>query len=421
MNYVRDNEGLTTIFKNKDIDRAIKGTAKIEIFENNNLVLEAETENLLHNKAIYNMFYKQFLLQNFDIMNDTPLFKEGNIFQNMVIVNTNEPENANLEYIKGDIVGFCNLKEQVQSANYKEGILLPLSSSFIDKRYSFSAEFGVSKANGTFNTVFLTTPYDISSTLNGDGVYMCARSVAKVKDIPPNLKFNIKNTMYAFENNTLKPYKFYRDIDGNFCFRYTNNDIPFNIDEFTDIMYVPNKDIILVVKNNTVIFYNSLLQPLNKTLNVEDGTVAVVGDYLICKNGDLVTDKFKAYNIDTLQYIGEYSIFGTTDMITSILNDYSNNFLYVYSYKFNDSNDTSILTVFNNKLEKIAITKTIANSKEFSFPINVMNENIFLNKYTETLDEIQTNFGTMTKLAKTITKTIGQTMRITYTFQIGGQ
>lgn len=151
-NYTKNYETgeLVTVLKNKDFP--IKGEANIKIKDkDDNLYTEANTENLLSNRAIYYMLAKQFFKPS-GLLDD---LDTGSCLNNIILTNTIAEENAinNIPY--GFQLGYTKfMSNLVGTANTQEGV--PLSTSCIDKQgVNLVANWDLSKISGTFNTIWM--------------------------------------------------------------------------------------------------------------------------------------------------------------------------------------------------------------------------------------------------------------------------
>lgn len=423
-NYVNSNGNITSVVKNKDINRPIRGEAEIEIYDikTGEVVTRAKTENLLSNKAIWDMFFKQ-LIPISGVSADT---WTGSCFNNLVLSNYDGIEDSSLECVQGDVIGWADLTQPVETTISTQGSLVPSQTQFIEKIFKFVAEFGQDKVNGTFNTIWLTSACNNPNSLeNGmNGLFM---DFKKIENIDGNMQDvmcyrDINRKLYGFTQDKAYIYKIESTMGKkNVVLEQITDILPHDYNYITSVAYIKDLDIFITTDTKNLTAFDNNLSQINKIPASFTGELASYKNFLLIHKQDTYNNrKLSIYSAQNLTQIAEIELPVDCDDINEIKTDWEQKYLYVVGN--NRGTGKSICYVFriNSETSYTLLSKTAEcfNKSELKglTNINLYSSTMFLAEGKLLKSFIE--FGTQTKLARPITKTAGQGMRIVYTFSI---
>lgn len=189
-NYVKDKNKITSIIKNKDINRALIGECKINLIDDEGeIIKEGFTENLISNDMIYNLIASQINLQA-EIPSRTETINyngftlnkinSGNCFNQIMMTNTDIEEDARNPYVSGAIAGYADLDKSIDSLAENEGTGL-YNTSFQDGIAQYKYGFSAAKANNKpFNQVWLKNAPELQDEVYKEGLQVVFKPIIGV-------------------------------------------------------------------------------------------------------------------------------------------------------------------------------------------------------------------------------------------------
>lgn len=444
LNYIKHHKTgeIIEAIKNKDVNRVIKGVAEIEIYdvETGEIETTARTENLLSNKVIWDMLYRQF--QNPNSLGDTTW--NSSAFTNMVLARYEGVESAELECIFGDVIGWADLRIPVETIEPKQGTLLPQLTTSIENLFKYCVEFSQEKGNGTFDTIYLATaPNNPSSSYadeygcymdlkrienidytgiegvcccKGDKIYEFSSSNVKIRQVSMangRKSFNIVNTVQL-------PTPFQQHAMSSCVYNKTNNVFIVASYNHIAVLDVNTFAIIDEIDTNYVpklaSFGNNLLVAGCNSVTIT--TIDPVTGLPVQTAVPITNKQLIVLDPLTLAYRQTIDLTIETDEINHIVTDNTETYLYVlgdmrasnfdFTYVFKMV-DISTFTLYSRSTDTLDMSELtgLTYINDFGYNMFITGDGLW-KSYIE--------YGCMTKLPSAITKSMGQGMRITYSF-----
>lgn len=429
IDYVRNLEnGLTKeVMKNKDINREVIGEADIQIFdEHGELTLEANTQNVIGNYAIKNAFYLAFMNMGALGANTTLGTNFGKIF----LSNTPVAEDEFLPEIVGDIAGHSDIRLPFGKDHLYQGSVIPEGCFITPGKFQFAVSFGANTANKPFNTIFFgASPIVLDSPINSDnGFGYSPRKIEELEGSWDNIQTvkvaDDKGNIYSVTQTTITQFSLLERgmrkalIKGGTT-TITNSDNK-GID---DAIFVPSTREFWVTTGmfGTVLIYDEHWIEKGKL----DYTTTGYKQIAQTKNGKVIvsnnmTNTLHFFDAKTrvLEKTQPVSVPSGTS-ITDMYSNWDGEYIYIMFDNQGDANgrEEHIYKVEATGLSESPICKNYTTQIQEKFPLPNNYGKNFFGSYMDTyLYKSFTEPGTMTKLAQTIEKKVGQTMRVVYTF-----
>lgn len=415
-NYIKEGNTVTNTIKNKDIERIIKGETEFQITDINGNIIEGKSENLLSNDFIFHMMANQ-LLPNFKNNGEVNDVKSQGLCNKINLINTEQEEDANLPYLKGNTVGYIDFENTEENSNSLEG-LVSNSTEYKQDIVSLQGEWDLRKANGSFNTIALYGDGGFDS-IGGIG-FNFKKVVGFNKMIGDDLAsgkiaYYKPNIFFLLEWNSNRVINYYLESKEGYLIVKKQLDLGTIIEYADNFIYMPNIDRFIATKETTAYYYkiedNKIVLEKEKEIfnkliitNNHD-TIIATEAYLEGENNIYFLDTefniLSVSNIDIINYINF--------MTTNLDGDY----LFVTtSWVYNN---TQLLYIIDLKTGTIISCSDNSQGIVGFYPINFNFKNCFI--LGDGIYNIPTFHSTQNKLPKTITKTEMTGMKVNYSFR----
>lgn len=428
LNYVNENGNKTELIKNKDINRAIKGECKIFI-DGNEEYTEVFTENLLTNNILYEMIAKQLTEQvkvenyneNFTTLEevaDLNNFNTGNCFNSIMLGYSESDEDARFDNIKGTITGFVDFNKSVDTTNNLEGYSL-YTTDYRDGKITLECSFSSSKINNNkVNQVWVGMASGLDESKGKGGQMINLNKQYNVlSDVKNGSAVFAFNKLFIADGSRCYIYNFYVNQDTKILNLdlYLECSLPANANTFcynkeTNLFYIQDDNKTIYIMN----FDKEFTVLSQKTLEFSID-IASFGQNLICCKTflesyyDEVKQVFiydKDFNLLTINALPD-TFKGSTGGIETNWNE---DFILLFSQDFDSP---SFMYILDNNLNIISYVLSEFYVNGFT-KIQYNTKNMFY--MDKGIYKASINHSTQTKLAKTIEKNLGQSMKVSYTF-----
>lgn len=432
--FVRDygKKELHSVFKNKDINRQIIGEADIQLFnEDGTLSLEANTQNLINNQAIWNAFYNSFL--NRDSLNGSTVL--GGNFGKIFLTYTDKLENANLREIDGEVIGHADVRTPYAKDHAYQGTVISEHSITKPGQFKFTVSFGANTANGAFNTVWFGASPLISDSPNNseNGFGYNIRKVESLAgswdDIRTAKCVGEDGTIYSMTDKTITPFTILEKGTKKELIKGT----PFTIansqnSSIRSAVFCEKTREYFVSYSNSQVGLGIYDELWNEVGTIDLGSFGYNGSKTVMMAGsskiivvESLNDSYIVIDAETREFDinskKSLSLPLNYDLV-HVASDWNGQYVFMQINKSGEPNNiewvcriqadgTLTPPLSQNETTEITIKSPFPEKYGKYFFISQMDTYLF-KSYLEP--------GSQTRLAGTIVKAQGQTMKITYTF-----
>lgn len=428
LNYVNENGNRTELFKNKDINRAIKGECKIFI-DGNEEYTEVFTENLLTNNVLYEMIAKQLTGQvNIDSYNtytkdkkdiDLNYLNSGNCFNSIILGYSDVDEDARHNNVIGTVTGFADFDKSVDTTNNLEGYSL-FTTDYRDGKITLECSFDSNKINNNkINQVWisLASGIDEGKSKGGQMINLIKQyNINPLSDVKSGCAVFAYNRLFIAEGDRCYVYNFDINQDTKLLNLDLSLECSLPVETHTfcynkqhDLFYIQNDKTVFIMKFNkefTILAQKTLDFSLN---------IASFGENLICCKTFIESyyDSVKTLMI----YDKDFNLIQTKALpdtfkgnTSNIETNWSEDFILLFSQDFDSP---SYMYILDKEFEVISYVLSEFYLNGFT-KIQYNTKNMFY--MDKQIYKATINHSTQTKLAKTVEKNLGQSMRISYSF-----
>lgn len=428
------------VFKVKE-PSPIKGEAYIYVCDDNgNVIEEIYTENTLTNKGIEHMLYNA--LKNKESF-DENCFNLTNFGTLYLVKDETLTEDKFLGDVKGEIVGWANAFQSLNTYNVKQGSidLVTTNIDLEDKSFNMFFKFGYDKGNGIFNALMWGTNHiNPASDLNSlEGLAYAPREVEKVELVGVNTWLTVAdNRGYLYCIKDRKVYKLNWIMGGNrkrLTCETTGKEL-----QLLDSNYV-HYALFNTIDNRFWVFASDYIYKYDLDWNYIEKINRLPEDYFTSATWDLSKGNQFCFfgeqiygvwnkNILIWDYNGN-KISTQTDLIagaediTTIFTD--NKYVYLYAKLYGKEERVIIVCKVNADTKKLEIVcqnaragKTYDNRNwTYTYKRPLDNSFLIVNKEGTTgyIAKAITNTGAITVLPSYITKGTANNMLIHYKFK----